>query len=427
MTLTILRDLHLEEPAVAGPGSPNFFNGRLLTGEDLAALQEAERSANGALGRLGGPGVAHGLYVTLLDRGAGATPRVQVGAGAAVTADGVVLSLAGAVRLELRRTPPPRGAVVSAFAQCTPAAPAPAGQAQLHLLTIGPAPPSAQGRARVLSLSDEAAPCAVDRLADAVLLRLRPFSVPLAPGPATWLRNRVAALLLGDRGADEALLADEPFTADRGGLLEALSGRCYGTDEVPLAVVRWPTSAAGVEFVDCWAARRRCHQRGVTDDLGVLADNRRAVRGQARLGQIQDHLAALIDAGTAASVVAREHAVALPPAFVLQLRDATAPAAFDAATFLRGLTVRRESPPAGGPWVEGARAGELLAAAATHPAVDVTATPPEALWAYALRPRRRGFGTPRHLLVVSGHVRYAANAQFDLAHYDQANYAVPTI
>ena len=37
-----------------------------------------------------------------------------------------------------------------------------------------------------------------------------------------------------------------------------------------------------------------------------------------------------------------------------------------------------------------------------------------------------GFQPAEHLLVVSGHVRYAANAQFDLAHFDQANFAVPT-
>ena len=136
---------------------------------------------------------------------------------------------------------------------------------------------------------------------------------------------------------------------------------------------------------------------------------------------MQDHLAELVARGTAPTIVARVQFMTLPAAFVLPLRGPTAPTGFDATAFLSGLTVRREA------WVEGARVGELLAAAATHPAVDVTAAQPEALWRYPIRPRRRPFGAPRHLLLVSGHVRYAANAQYDLAHYDQANYAVQTI
>ena len=204
--------LHLEEPAVAGPGSPNFFNGRLLTGEDLAAEQAFGRAADEALARLHGPGVGHGLDVVLDDTGANGVPAVRVAAGAAVTGAGTLLALDTSVRLELRRTPPPQGTAPSAFAQCTPAGPVHAGQAQLHLLTIGPAAPAALGRARIVGLGDEPAPCAVDRLAPAVRFRLRPFAVALPSGVATRLRNHVAALLLGDLGEASAPLATAPRT-----------------------------------------------------------------------------------------------------------------------------------------------------------------------------------------------------------------------
>jgi hypothetical protein len=105
-------------------------------------------------------------------------------------------------------------------------------------------------------------------------------------------------------------------------------------------------------------------------------------------------------------------AIGVRPSFVL--------AGYDPATFLNGMTVRREA------WVEGARVGELLAAAAQHPAIDAIATPGQALWLHPIRRGGPGFQPAEHLLVVSGHVRYAANAQFDLAHFDQANFAVPT-
>src|SRR5213595_773753 len=43
--------------------SVNFFNGRLLTGEDLTAEQKANRVAHGLLGQAVGSGVSHGLEV----------------------------------------------------------------------------------------------------------------------------------------------------------------------------------------------------------------------------------------------------------------------------------------------------------------------------------------------------------------------------
>jgi hypothetical protein len=439
--------LHLEEPAVAGLASPNFFNGRLLTGEDLAAEQAAGRAAHEALARLQGPGVSHGLDVTLEDTGASGVPALRVAAGAAVTAAGELLALESSVRLELRRTPPPQGSATSAFAECTPAGPVAAGQAQLHLVTIAPAAPAALGRARIVGLGDEPAPCAVDRLAPAVRFELRPFAVPLPPGAATRLRNHVAALLLGDIGDAATPLAEAPTSPAGDGLLERLRGSGYAADEVPLAVVRWPSAAEGIEFVDQWAARRRCHQAGAYPPLAVTAAERRAVIAEARLAQFQTQLAPLASGLRVRRVLARDHFVSLPPAFVLPARIqrlirqpvldvgptpfvTRAPigmrplpfsfGGFDPAEFLGGLTVRREA------WVEGARVGELLAAATQHPAVDATASPSEALWFHPIRRPGAGFQSAQHVLVVSGHVRYAANAQYDLAHYDQANYAVPT-
>ena len=210
--------------------------------------------------------------------------------------------------------------------------------------------------------------------------------------------------------------------------------------------MRWPTAAQGVEFVDQWAARRRCHQPGAYPPLRVTTAERRAVLAEARLAQFQAQLADLVAASRVRGARARDHFVSLPPAFVLPVRSlgivrpfpdfdlpvlggpfgiAVRPrpfvfGGFDPAVFLGGLTVRREA------WVEGARVGELLADAAQHPAVDATAERTEALWFHPIRRMGPGFQPAQHVLVVSGHVRYAANAQYDLAHLDQSNYAVPT-
>jgi hypothetical protein len=231
------------------------------------------------------------------------------------------------------------------------------------------------------------------------------------------------------------------------GLLGRLRGSAYGVDEVPLAVVRWPSGAQGVEFVDQWAARRRCLQPRAFPALRVTAAEQRAVLAEARLAQFQAQLADLIGASRLRRVAARDHFVSLPPAFVLPTRTRSLVrfpfldfdqgltvdpfrvtgrpsklpfAGFDPTTFLTGMTVRREA------WIEGARVGEVLLAAAQHPAVDAAAERTEALWFHPIRRSGAGFQVAQHLLVVSGHLRYRANAQFDLAHFDQANFAVPT-
>ena len=57
--------------ASGGLRSPNFFNGRLLSGEDLTSEHAANDQARDRLGRTIGDGIAYGLQVA---NGAGSTP-----------------------------------------------------------------------------------------------------------------------------------------------------------------------------------------------------------------------------------------------------------------------------------------------------------------------------------------------------------------
>jgi hypothetical protein len=354
-------ELALEQP-VTGLSYTNFFNGRRLTGEDLAAEQAAVRAALARLGRVHEPGVVGGLEVRLLDP---AAPSVRIEAGLAVDAHGRVLELAEPVTLRLRR--PVRRRLVrgrAVFDDCAPPVVPFARGPELQLLVLRAGEPQARGRAAVNGLGNEPAPCAVDRLAESVSLRLAPFTIDPLPPLRPRLRSRVAHLLLG-------------------GLLDDLVGRCLAEDDVPLALLHWPRGGE-VAFCDMWAARREPRGR------------------DARREQFQQHLRDV----ASPSLVALEELVALPPLCSI--------AGVDPDVFLRGLTVRRES------WVEGARVGWLEQAAGAHPPVELDRTPPEALW------RHRVAGRPDELLLVSGHVPWRASAQLDLAHLDQATYAVPT-
>ncbi|PTT81722.1 hypothetical protein DBR42_17765, partial [Pelomonas sp. HMWF004] len=74
--------------AVDGPPRSAFFNGRLLSAEDLSREQAAREGAERRLGRLIGCGTAQGLGVA-----AGGGSLVRVSAGLGVTPSGAVIEI----------------------------------------------------------------------------------------------------------------------------------------------------------------------------------------------------------------------------------------------------------------------------------------------------------------------------------------------
>src|SRR5260370_42353819 len=83
----------------------HFFNGRLLTAEDLQLVQAADARHRDQLGRALGSGVVEGLQVSLKDASAATPSTLTIAAGPAPARDGGALELAGPVHLAL--VPPP--------------------------------------------------------------------------------------------------------------------------------------------------------------------------------------------------------------------------------------------------------------------------------------------------------------------------------
>jgi hypothetical protein len=82
----------------------HFFEGRILSGQDLRDEQQADRNQRRRLGRAVGSGVADGLQVTLVSPGGGGTsPVVQVQPGWALNLEGEPLGLCEAKNVELVR------------------------------------------------------------------------------------------------------------------------------------------------------------------------------------------------------------------------------------------------------------------------------------------------------------------------------------
>src|SRR5881394_2987577 len=95
--------LSLETPFLEGGiASTNFFNGRLLSGEDLTREQQARRAVAEQLGRAIGDGVAYGLWVTAPTGGSSVSaPTVTVQPGLAVNRLGQPLELPEPVDVSL--------------------------------------------------------------------------------------------------------------------------------------------------------------------------------------------------------------------------------------------------------------------------------------------------------------------------------------
>jgi hypothetical protein len=408
----------LDRPVVTADAlrSANFFNGRLLTGEDLRREQEANEARLRRVGRAGGEGVAYGLEVAETPGvSTNAQPVVTVGAGLAVCRSGHAVELGADVDVALARpsataTSEPGGL----FADCQPFAPGTytAGTG-VYLLTIAPAR-QGEGRAPVSGLSNDPAPCNVALSVDAVRFRLIRLALPaseLAEKPR--LRNRVAYRFFAP--VDRADVARDPWGGPLGGgLLGTLRRQVVRDDEVPLAVVGW-SFADGIQFVDLWAVRRRVRARGTDERLGGLFDDDARAGREAMIAQFQAHLADL-RRGDPASVEALERFDRLPP-FGLVPLAVSAAAGFDLDVFFAGLTTTPAR------FVEGSHLEHLADEALGHPPIELAAD--EAIRVYLVRENQQAAGPSiaPYASFVNGHVPYAADARWDLAICDYANYA----
>jgi len=408
----------LDSPVVSGAAlrSVNFFNGRLLTGDDLRDEQSTLQSRLARLGRAAGEGIAYGLEVQeTIGTSTNGKPVVTVAAGLALTRSGQALELAAPVDVALARARPVAGSEPGGlFADCQPFAPGTyTAGAGVYLLTVGPAQ-QGEGRAQVSGLSNEPAPCNVAASVEAVRFRLiRLALTPAELADKSHLRNRVAYACFG---ADAlAGFVTNPFgtAPSRYGLIDTLREETLGDDEVPLAVVGWAISD-GIQFVDLWSVRRRVVHRAAEGGFSPVLSDRRQAEGEAMILQFQAH-AQDLRSKNPAKIRAKDRFLHLPPLGVLPLNVSGA-SGFDVDLFFDGLTATRLA------YMPGAKLAELFDESLRYPPIDMGA---EAIRRYLVRENAqaaKGAAAP-YVVFANGHVRYRASAEFDLAYWNFANYA----
>ena len=428
-----------------GIANVNFFNGRVLTADDLRDQQAAEADRQRRLGRAAGEGVVTGLRVA---PGPDAT-SVTVTRGLAISLQGDVLELpTDQVRVPLAGPAP--GTATPAGAAFTPC-PAGNGGGTLagpgaYLLVLSPASQSSGQAPRVGSDSAGVAQdCGPRYTVQGVCFRLVPVDVlglarqagmdaadlavlGAAPGDEqrNRLRNVLAHLFLGTVPS-RAFFVD-PFRAGtaagpsgRGPIDELRDdGKLAGSD-VPIALLTWTQS--GVDIVDVWAVRRRPVAGGaVAPAWRALTGPRRAAEGEAAFLQFQDQLARMTGPGTSqqdlAGVRVVDHfrylpAVGLVPT-ISTTDDGGGGRGFDPAQFFEGVTTAPEVV------VAGARLEPLLRAALAHPPIDLSAG--ELVFLYRVRENAEllegaGAGPPPvqpFVVFSSGNLPYQGGAAMEI-------------
>jgi hypothetical protein len=413
----------VDSPVVTGAAlrSVNFFNGRLLTGDDLRGEQSTLQSRLARLGRTVGEGIAYGLEVqTTIGTSSRDRPVVTVGAGLALTRSGIALELAAAIDVSLARARPTAdGEPGGLFADCQPFAPGTyTAGAGVYLLTMGPAQ-QGEGRAPVSGLANEPGPCNVAASVEAVRFRLiRLALTPAELADEKHLRNLVAYRCFGNDAL--AAVARDPFGAgpQPEGLIDALRHQTLSDDEVPLAVIFW-SAVAGIRFVDLWSVRRRVsQQRTAANHMEILSGDREG-EGERRFLQFQQQVEERRLLPAPGGVRATDEFRFLPSCGLLPLPRAPRPG-FDLKRFFEGLTTRSPIP-----HVPEGRLTALLRLALGYPPIDLARH--ELIWLYLYPPNAEasaaGDAQP-YVVFVNGAVPYAADAVQDLSRVQLGNYSL---
>ena len=294
----------------------NFFNGRMLSAEDLSREQDANREERRRLGRAIGNGVAYGLEVTPtvgVDRAT--APAVTISAGLAVNRRGQTLALASSVDLLLKQPPSATASTTSdiqTFAVCDPLdTNAYVAGAGAYLLTIGEAK-GKQGLAPVSGLGNIQASCNTKYLVPGVRFRLIPLTLESTDlNEPDLLRNKLAYRCLAggpqatDPPVDEGFFANlfgPPITEY--GVIDrlrphlpesALTGTWLKECEVPLALL-YLTATNGLVFVDMWSVRRRIIAPSADSRFPLLTGDRRLAEGEAMFLQFRRRMLDLASA-----------------------------------------------------------------------------------------------------------------------------------
>jgi hypothetical protein len=458
-----------------GIRNTHFFNGRLLTAQDLQEMQEANRLQHHQLGQAVGTGVVWGLEVGLVDDGSsGDPPVISVNAGLAVNRFGQALTLPVKTDVLLAESDEAVPQDAGLFQTCTPPKGGLAATAEgVYVLTIKLASgfrewvpkrgfgqngevdgcgrrykvEGVQFRLEELSLDsiirlDQDTRDAIAALMEEIdALRFKPDVVSQAHRRArlSRLRNWLAHVCLGTE--EVASFSRDPFEHTGGqspylayGAADALRAEGQLTDcDVPLALIYWTTNR--VHFVDMWSVRRRLTPQLYSAAWPLSVNRRWLAEEEAKFLQFQQHVEQMtrpnVPQYQLALVKAVDYFRYLPAVGIIPLAEFGATHGFDRKTFFSTLTYREPRQTGEGKaysHIAGAKMQMLIRSSLHYPSIDVTGG--EMMWLYVVRENVQAvkggaLDSPQpYAIFTNGHIPFLGDAQYDLAYWDYGNYGL---
>ena len=350
----------------------NFFNGRLLTAEDLLTEQTANRQQHQQLGRAIGEGIITGLQVEQAASTGAPGATLTVSAGLALNRQGQVLSLPVDTDVALVPAAQQQAADAGLFATCEPPQSmlTPTGKG-VYILVLSPAS-GFEGRAQMSGLSVQGVvgpACGSKYAVEGVQFGLVALDVNNLPGISDSTRSQLIQLMLMNDAASLSKLRNllayacfgtetqqgffsDPFQLINGespyiayGALDALRSIGSLTDcDVPLALLYWTLN--GIQFVDAWSVRRRLIEPAVTAHWPLLLGDRRAGEAEAMFLQFEEQIHDIrTKESNLASLVVTQRFAYLPPvgllpivgSILLPIPASGSPVGFDVQTFFSSL------------------------------------------------------------------------------------------
>ncbi len=284
----------LEPLFTDGIAAPNYFNGRILSAEDLSLASTAQRQVDRLLGQAVGEGIVQGLEVSVVPDVDGA-PAVRVEAGLAINRRGAVVWLGAWQVVKLAATTPVTGGAPG-FADCGEVqGPNFTGSAGTYLLTMGPVQGN-RGLAPVTGLRNTSSSCNVREVVDGIQFRMLPITISGVSASSPRLRNEIAVRCLGLQALQDLKgFARGDLIANYGLLDDLRQAKQLTACEVPLATLR--LDAGAIAFVDRWSVRRRLVQPPVSTRWPHLVGDRRLAEAEALFLQFEDQLVDMAPTG----------------------------------------------------------------------------------------------------------------------------------
>lgn len=364
-----------------------FFNGRVLTAEDLQAEQDANAAERRRLGRALGTGVVDGLFVR---KTSDETVTVEAGLGLAPNGQMVELPRTTEVSVVSSVERPATAETKGTFADCTAQTATVTTGTGAYLLVAEPAS-KPEGRTPRTTLGGDGAAgeCGAERRVEGARLRLvyldatemgfvgaslsdriqilaedvggvRAAGKRPDPTTVSQLRNLWAHALLRGTGSSSTV---DPSSIARESRRPRSMREVTGGRAVPIGLVYWASDQ--IEFVDAWAVRTVV--RPPTDtERGAALSGRRLERYL----QFVEHLGEVVAAHPNPREIRLDNYVRfVPPAGLVAAFQVDAPKGVDPDRFLerysRGTTGRKRP----------GSVTDLLHRSLAYPPVDLTARP----------------------------------------------------